>query len=95
MLLIATNASAQHFGKKYRKENFTEVMGWGVAGGGALLTIGVAVTPMEYRRKQPVGWEPTPYWNQTAQMAALTTGITLTGTGLITALVSRKPKRRR
>ena len=60
---------------------------------GVVLTVCVGVTPLEY--SPGPGSKITPYHLQTAQISGLVTGITLTGTGLITTILNRKSKKRK
>lgn len=58
---------------------------------GVAFTIGAVVTPLEYSGGP--GSKVTPYYLQTAQIAGLTTGLTLTGTGIVTTLLDKKGRR--
>lgn len=79
------------FGQKKVRSDFNK--GIPILVSGVIFTVGVAVTPLEY--SGGINSKVTPYYLQTAQIAGITTGVTLTGAGLITTLLHKKGRHKK
>jgi hypothetical protein len=90
ILLSLLLISGMSFGQKNIRSDFNK--GIPILVSGVIFTVGVSLTPLEY--SGGINSKVTPYYLQTAQIAGLTTGITLTGAGLITTLLNKKGRRK-
>ncbi len=89
LLITFLLMSSLTFGQKKQKTDFNKGIPILISGIG--FTIGAVVTPMEYTGGP--GSKITPYYLQTAQIASLSTGVVLTGTGIVTWIFDRKGRK--
>jgi len=91
IFLLSSTVCFAQFQKGNRTDNFNK--GIPILISGVAFTVGAAFTPLEY--SGGINSRVTPYHKQTAQIAGVVTGVTITGVGIVTTILHNNGKKRR